>query len=153
MVTVFVSKEWRCNSIDVKATILQGKANVFVNPPPPHTHTNIQEDNMECKLKTYVYGLNDNLIHGTSEFVMSWFNSEPDLRYTIQNYFTGNNNNDLHGLLVKHVDICWGRPTLFEKEALWSLRKAFEIDIGSCSSFKYLGLFLQQKGDLLLKPK
>lgn len=29
MVTMFVSKEWRCNSIDVKAKILQGKANVF----------------------------------------------------------------------------------------------------------------------------
>ena len=70
---MFVSKEWRCNSIDVKATILYGKANVFANPPPhpPHTHKNIQEDNIECKLKTYVYGLNDNLIHRTSEFVMS----------------------------------------------------------------------------------
>ena len=84
---MLVSKRWRCNSIDIQAVILQGKAierNVFIN------HQKIFKKLIQCRYwKLAFMDVMMDLAHGTSEFAMSWLNLELDLCYMLQQYFTG----------------------------------------------------------------
>ena len=146
--TLFTSKGWKCNAIDVKAAFLQGKPldrEIYIDPP-----VEFRKENIVWKLKTCVYGLNDAsrtwYLRVREELMLLGVKPssyEPSLFYW-------HHENNLQGLITIHVDdLCWGGTKLFENNVIEKFKNIFEIGKEMTRSFRYLGLAIEQSTDCI----
>ena len=145
--SIMASKNWKCNSIDIKAAFLQGEnfqRDVYLRPPPEAENG----DKVLWKLNKCVYGLND--------AARVWY-------FTVRTFllklgcvqlkvdpagFYWYNEGMLSGVLLMHVDdFIWGGSEVFKNKIVESVKCKFEIGNEACSAFKYLGLDVTQSNE------
>ena len=134
---------WQCETMDVRAAFLQGKAidrRVLVQPPK-----DLRNDETVWLLKKTIYGLGD--------AARCWFLTVSDklkkLGCTQSLYdkavFTAHRNNKFKGLFGLHVDdFLYAGDKEFLSNTIGGLRREFDIGESKCKNFVYLGWDMQQ---------
>ena len=145
-VSICGSKKWIIHSLDVKTAFLQGiatKRNVFLLPPPEEATS---KPGKLWRVNKCVYGLGDasvqwylkvkQVLKLVAATVSKW---DPALFYVHEEDI-------LIGLIVVHVDdFLWSGNEKFSKQFLDVIRGEVVVGKESESSFRYLGLQLNQK--------
>ncbi|KAK4311282.1 hypothetical protein Pmani_017216 [Petrolisthes manimaculis] len=138
--SILACKNWKCNSIDIKAAFLQGEnfqRDVYLKPPPEAENI----DKVLWKLNKCVYGLND--------ASRVWY-------FTVRTFllklgcvqlkadpagFYWYNEGILSGVLLMHVDdFIWGGTRAFENKVVAKIRSEFQVGQQCSGAFKYIGL-------------
>lgn len=142
VLSIASSKKWLCHSLDVKAAYLQGnpiEREVYLKPPPEFF------DGHLWKLKKTVYGLND--------AARAWYVRVRDellkLNLTMSlldpALFSFKENGEFSGLLCVYVDdFLWTGTLSFEENIISKIINLFKIGSSENTSFKYIGLNLNQ---------
>ena len=140
---IIATKNWKCNSIDIKAAFLQGKSinrDVYLKPPKEfRVHGTI------WKLKTTVYGLND----ASRIWYMRVKDVLSDLGVKMCSYdaalFYWYNGSKLEGIMSTHVDdFCWAGTNNFIANVINPMKTTFQVGAEHNTAFKYLGLNINQ---------
>ncbi|KAK4327467.1 hypothetical protein Pmani_002131 [Petrolisthes manimaculis] len=145
--SILACKNWKCNSIDIKAAFLQGEnfqRDVYLKPPPEAENV----DKVLWKLNKCVYGLND--------ASRVWY-------FTVRTFllklgcvqlkadpagFYWYNEGILSGVLLMHVDdFIWGGTRAFENKVVAKIRSEFQVGQQCSGAFKYIGLQVTQDDD------
>ena len=143
MLVIISSNNWICHSIDVKTAFLQGKPinrDVYLMPPKE-----FKREGFIWKLNKCVYGLND----ASRTWYLRVREELERLGVKVSSYDAGLfywvRNSHLEGILRTHVDdFCWGGSSIFQENIIAVLYDVFLIGSEASSSFKYLGLNVNQ---------
>ena len=142
--TIFLSKSWSLNSINIESAFLQGKEinrELYLKPPK-----DFARERKVWLLKKTVYGLSD-----TSK---SWYTRVKEellkLNVKISKYDPGlfmyQYRGTLHGLLVTHVDdFLWRGTHILVENVIKPLHKIFKIGSVNKKAFPYLGFERKEK--------
>ena len=142
-ILLIVSFEWKIHLLDIKSVFLQGQPinrNIFLKPPPEVDTINL------WKLLVTVYGLYD--------APRAWYHKVKEVLEKVRGrkskfddaIFYWYHNDKLEGILSFHVDdFIWVGTNHFIKKVINILKQTFSISSGECETFKYLGLYVQQK--------
>jgi hypothetical protein len=153
VLAVAISKQWRINSIDIKAAFLQGKPinrKVYLKPP---TEANCQSK--VWLLKKVVYGLSD----ASRVWYLRVLDELTKLGVTVSKYdkalFIWWCKNEVQGFLVVHVDdFLWCGSTDFYTSVIEKIKSIFKVSKESEGIFKYIGINLRQhENDLILDQR
>ena len=143
--SVMLMRDWKCNTIDIKAAYLQGQPisrEVFLQPPPEFFRGKV------WKLRKTVYGLND--------AARAWYETVRDellrLGMRVCQYepamFMLKKGGVLEGIICIHVDdFCWGGTKLFEEHVISRLEEDFLVGATDSGQFKYVGIHINQGSD------
>ena len=142
--SIMASKNWKCNSIDIKAAFLQGdnfERDVFLRPPKEA----VCSEKVLWKLNKCVYGLND--VARVWYFTVRTFllklgciqlKADPAGFYW---YHEG----ELSGVFLMHVDdFIWGGSEAFKDNVIVKIRSEFQVGLQPSGVFKYIGLEVKQ---------
>ena len=142
--SVIASKDWSCNSMDIKAAFLQGRdiqRNVYVKPP---LEANCDKDTL-WKLNKSVYGLKDASREWYFTIKTLLMNQGCKQILTDPSAFSYYENNVLSGVFLMHVDdFLWEGTKHFEEHVINKIRNKFQISQQSSRAFKYIGMELEQ---------
>ena len=141
--SVMVSKEWTCQSLDVKAAFLQGKTidrDVFIKPPPKAGC-----EGYIWKLCTCVYGLVDASRIWHFRVKKELLNLGMSISTYDPALFFWHCNEQLQGVLAVHVDdFLFGGTELFKHTVIDKPKEIFDIRVESESVFQYVGSRMEQ---------
>lgn len=137
---------WACESIDIKAAFLQGKAierDIFVKPPK-----DLLKPGVIWKLNKVVYGLDDaarNWYFSVKEELIRLKCQQSVLDQALFRFIKGQK---LEGIFLLHVDdfLCAGTDR-FKKDIVEAIGKRFKVGKRQNGSFRYIGLDLTQNSD------
>ena len=141
---IIAGMKWKLNSLDVKTAFLQGDQIdrvVYVRPP------------IEAKTET-VWKLNKT-VYGLADASRNWYTKLRNELIKLgcipckidQGIFCWFSNKKLIGLMISFVDdILWGGISHFCK-IIEKLRKVFSIGVENSTTFKYIGIELDQNDD------
>ena len=142
--SVIASKDWCCNSMDIKAAFLQGREitrNVYVKPPLEAKC----DKNTLWKLNKSVYGLKDASREWYLTIKTLLMNQGCKQLLTDPSAFCYYENDVLSGVFLMHVDdFLWGGTKHFEEHVINKIRNKFQISQQSSRAFKYIGMELEQ---------
>ena len=144
-----VAKKWKIKSLDIKSIFLQGQPinrGIFLKPPKEAGTDKL------WKLLITVYGLYDAATawHLRIKKVLEksgMLKNENDdgILYWLSN-------GKREGLLCCHVDgFVWGDSISFEEQLIKVLKETFSVSSQESETFKYLGLYIDQK-KMQLRP-
>ena len=148
LLAVAVSKDWKVQSLDIKAAFLQGnpiERSVLIKPPKE-----FRKENIVWKLKKVVYGLTDasrswylRVLEVLSSLGMKESKCDKAL-------FTWRKEN-LEGVVLLHVDdVLYFGSRNFITEVMDPFREIFKISREDSEIFKYVGINVQQEKDCIL---
>ena len=146
---IMQANHWVCNSLDFKTAFLQSNPfsrEVYMSPPVEAKTA----DGTIWKLLKSIYGLNDAprswYISIREELVK--LGAEPS-KYD-EALYTWYVEGKLHGVISTHVDdFCWGGTKLFMVSIMDKIRKKYKIGVERKNNFKYLGLNVSQKNNVI----
>ncbi|XP_057305251.1 uncharacterized protein LOC130642182 [Hydractinia symbiolongicarpus] len=140
---IIVSNDWQINSLDITAAFLQGDAierELFLQPP---------KDTLSLgtvwKLKRCLYGLNDASRAWYKRVRSEMLKLGGEMCTYDPAVFYWYRVKQITGIVVCHVDdFVYGGSPAFHKEVIAKLFETFKISTQSSSTFKYLGLDVDQ---------
>lgn len=147
-VSVIMSSQWQCRSLDVRSAFLQGfemDRQVYMRPP-----VGVEEKGYLWRLKRCPYGLKD--------APRAWFRRvkcELDKLGVVSSVFDEalfyyKVDDKLSGIMVLHVDdFLYGGDKRFQEDVIKKFVCVFEVSIENCVNFKYIGLELVQTSDCI----
>lgn len=142
--SLMASKNWKCNSIDIKAAFLQGdnfEREVCLRPPKEADCS----ERVLWKLNKCVYGLNDaaRVWYFTVKTLLvklgcTQLKADPAGFYWYQD-------GELSGVFLMHVDdFIWGGTQAFRDNVISKIKSEFQIGMETSGVFKYIGLEVRQ---------
>ena len=145
--TVATTEHWKIQSLDISSAFLQGNAiqrDVFVLPPK-----DIRKPGIVWKLKRCIYGLNDAPRAWYNKVKAEMIQSGAEVsKYDNSLFMWHNENDDLIGVLVTHVDdFTFAGTSAWETNVIGNLKNKFKISAYHKESFKYIGLSVEQTVD------
>ena len=144
--TAAATQKWKMQALDISSAFLQGnkiQRDVYILPPK-----DVRTDGVVWKLKRCIYGLND--------APRAWYDKVKSemisLGAVVSKYdhslFMWHNNGLLIGILVTHVDdFTFAGTAEWEKKVIGNLRQKFKISAYHTTSFKYIGLSVEQTNE------
>ena len=153
VLAIAASKDWKINSIDIKAAFLQGKSidrEIFLRPPKEADCTG-----KLWLLKKVVYGLPD----ASRIWYLTVFKELTGLGVHVSKIdkamFMWKKGKQIDGILVVHVDdFLWCGSEEFYGQIILPMKSVFKISKESEKCFRYLGVDLfQGEGFLTISQK
>ena len=140
--------KWTLHSLDITSAFLQGyqiDRDVYLKPP-----FDVEEPGFIWKLKRCIYGLND-APRAWYQRVLSEFTNLGAKQSTFDHaLFMWHKNGALEGILVAHVDdFVFSGTDQWQKSVMDVLRSKFKISAEAERSFKYIGIDVDQHGDVI----
>ena len=151
MLTICQSKGWTVESSDVKSAFLQGRKlqrKVTLKPP---REANVQKGTL-WELNVALYGLDDASLQFYFEcrdrlITLGCKQSEVDPCV----FYHYNDNGDLDGILVSHVDdFLHGGSENFKRNIIEKLRQTFLMGSTESEKFRYVGFDIQQSEESIV---
>ena len=148
VLTIILSHKWEIKSLDIKSAFLQGQpinSKIFLKPPKEAGTDKL------WKLLITVYGLCDAPRASQYLRIKEVLEKSGMLKSKFDDaIFYWLSNRKLEGLLCCYVDnFAWGGPTNFEKQIINVLKETFSVSSQESETFKYLGLYIDQKNNVI----
>ena len=148
VLTIILSHKWEIKSLDIKSAFLQGQpinSEIFLKP------TKEAGTDKLWKLLITVYGLCDAPRASWYLRIKEVLENSGMLKSKFDNaIFYWLSNGNLEGLLCCYVDnFARGGPITFEKHIINVLKETFSVSSQESETFKYLGLYIDQKNDVI----
>jgi transposase InsO family protein len=142
--TVAATQQWKIQSLDISSAFLQGneiQRDVYVLPPK-----DIRTEGVIWKLKRCIYGLNDAPRAWYDKVKAEMILLGASVSKYDHSFFMWHEYEKLIGVLVTHVDdFTFAGTAAWETKVIGSIRKKFKISAYHSTSFKYIGLSVEQR--------
>ena len=140
---------WKCQSIDIKAAFLQGKAilrEVYLKPP-----VEVHSTNILWRLKKCVYGLNDasrNWYFSVREQLLKNGCIQSSIDPALFYWYDGA---ELSGLFIMHVDdFLWSGTIAFKQNVIQKIQDTYISGKEGENTFKYIGLEIEHMENAII---
>ena len=144
--SIAAMRTWTIQSLDIKAAFLQShqmQRNLYLKPP-----SDIKKSNTVWIVKKPIYGLRDAALNWYKTMKSDLIDlgcTESILDPALFCYY---NAEELIGMLVSHVDdFLYAGDEKFNRDIIQKLIKKYSISSQQCSTFEYVGLYLNQSKD------
>ena len=140
-ISIALSQQWKCHTIDVKAAYLQGNAitrDIYLVPPPEYFRGNL------WKLKKTVYGLSDAARAWYLRVKQELLSLGVQICALDPALFSWHYHGQFEGVICVYVDdFLWAGSSIFQETVIKRLHDLFLIGSVSDGSFKYVGLNIE----------
>ena len=150
VLTVMAQNEWNPKTMDIKTAFLQGhklERDIFIKPPNEK-----RKQGILWKLKKCVYGLVDASLHWYKR--VKNFMEKIGAKVSCMDpaiFYWSNEDSKIEGILACHVDdFLYSGNEKFISEKGLEIRKEFTVGKENEGSFKYVGMQIQSRKNIIL---
>ena len=150
VLTVMAQNEWNPKTMDIKTAFLQGhklERDIFIKPPNEK-----RKQGILWKLKKCVYGLVDASLHWYKR--VKNFMEKIGAKVSCMDpaiFYWSNEDSKIEGILACHVDdFLYSGNEKFISEKGLEIRKEFTVGKENEGSFKYVGMQIQSRNNIIL---